>query len=255
MHAVIKIVCFLVFGAAMAVGSKPVLLTGFILVVLLYLSGLVRGVPAQLRNALKMLRRLRWLFLSILVVYLFFTPGILLLPDVLWGPTQEGLVQGLLRIAVLVLIVAAVNMLIGSTGQAEFLSAVSWCLQPLSWLGLSHERLAVRISLTLAAVGVLRTTCRHEVRDETSEVAVANSVESFSSEPKSFESMSSGPKLTAIAKTAHHLFARVVNDAEQVSLQTIILPEQSRPPLSQWSIPVLLAIVLLAVKIIMTDAG
>jgi len=157
MHAVIKIVCFLVFATAMVMGAKLVLLAGFILVASLYLFELVQGMPTQLHNALKMLKRLRWLFLSILVVYLFFTPGILLLPDVLWGPTQEGLIQGLVRIVVLVLIVAAVNVLIGSTGQAEFLSAVSWCLQPLSWLGLSHERLAVRISLTLATVGVLRT--------------------------------------------------------------------------------------------------
>lgn len=245
MHAVIKIVCFLVFGAAMAVGSKPVLLAGFILVSSLYLFELVCGVPTQLHNVLKMLKRLRWLFLSILVVYLFFTPGILLLPDVLWGPTQEGLTQGLLRIAVLVLIVAAVNVLMSSTGQAEFLSAVSWCLQPLSWLGLSHERLAVRISLTLTAVGVLRTACQHEAHDETSDVVVAKSVESSSSEPK----------LMAIAKTAHHLFDKVINDAEQASLQAITLPEQSRPPLLQWAIPVLLAIVLLVVKIIMTGAG
>jgi len=244
MHAVIKIVCFLVFGTAMVMGAKPLLLAGFILVALLYLFELVRGTPTQLHNVLKMLKRLRWLFLSILVVYLFFTPGILLLPDVLWGPTQEGLTQGLLRIVVLVLIVAAVNILIGSTEQTEFLSAVSWCLQPLSWLGLSHERLAVRISLTLAAVGVLRTACQHETRDETSEVA-ATSAESSSPEPK----------LMAIAKTAHHLFAKVIDDAEQMPLQSITLPAQSRPPLVQWVIPVLLVILLLAVKIITTDVG
>ena len=250
MHAVIKIVCFLVFGTAMAMGAKPVLLVGFILVASLYLFELVRGVPTQLYNALKMLKRLRWLFLSIFVVYLFFTPGILLLPDVFWGPTQEGLLQGLLRIAVLVLIVAAVNMLIGSTEQTEFLSAVSWCLRPLSWLGLSHERLAVRISLTLAAVGVLRTAYRHETRDDISETVIAKSVESPSSETTFAE-----PKLMAIAKTAHRLFAKVIDDAEHMSLQTVTLPEQSHPPLLQWAIPVLLATLLLAVKLIMTDAG
>jgi energy-coupling factor transport system permease protein len=239
MHAVIKIICFLVFGAAMAVGSEPVLLTGFILVAVLYVSELMRGVPTQLPTALKMLKRLRWLFLSILIVYLFFTPGVLLIPDVLWGPTQEGLLQGLLRIAVLVLIVAAVNVLIGSTEQAEFLSAVSWCLQPLSWLGLSHERLAVRISLTLEAVGVLRNAYRHEARDDTPEPAT-----------NSFE-----PKLSTIAKTAHRLFAKVIDDAAQTSTQTITLPDQSAPPLLQWAIPALLAMLLLVVKIIAMDAA
>jgi hypothetical protein len=240
MHAVIKITCFLVFGAAMAVAAEPVLLAGFILLAALYLFELLRGTPTQLLNALKMLKRLRWLFLSILIVYLFFTPGILLLPDLLWGPTQEGLLQGLLRIAVLVLIVGAVNVLIGSTGQEEFLSAVSWCLQPLSWLGLSHQRLAVRISLTLAAVGVLRSTYRQDSRDETSAPV----------EESSFE-----PKLSTIAKTAHRLFAKVIDDAEHAPAQTITLPEDSRPPLWQWLIPALLAALLLMVKITLMDVG
>jgi energy-coupling factor transport system permease protein len=244
MHAVIKIICFLVFGAAMATGSQPVLLAGFLLIASLYLFELGKGVSTQWRNAMHMLKRLRWLFLSILVVYLFFTPGVLLWPDVLWGPTQEGLSQGLLRIAVLVLIVAAVNVLIGSTGQAEFLSAVSWCLQPLSWLGLSHERLAVRISLTLETVGVLRTAYRQGPR-----TATASHAEPTASEPDSFE-----PKLSAIANTAHRLFTKVIDDAQQAPLQAIVLPEESRPPLLQWIIPVLLALLLMTINIVMTEA-
>lgn len=237
MHAVIKIICFLIFGAAMATGSGPLLLAGFALVTALYLSELLRGVSTQLPNAWKMLKRLRWLFLSILIVYLFFTPGVLLFPDVLWGPTQEGLLQGFLRIAVLVLIVAAVNVLIGSTEQAEFLSAVSWCLQPLSWLGLSHERLAVRISLTLQAVGVLRQTYRHDPRAAPPET-----------EPTRFE-----PKLMTIASTAHRLFAKVVEEAEHEQVHIITLPEETRPPLWQWLIPALLVALLVAVKITLTD--
>jgi len=240
MHAVIKIICFLIFGTAMAVGVTPLLWAGAALVAGLYLFELLRGVPTQFPNALKMLKRLRWLFLSILIVYLFFTPGILLIPDVLWGPTQEGLLQGLSRIVVLVLIVGAVNVLIGSTEQAEFLSAVSWCLQPLSWLGLSHERLAVRISLTLAAVGVLRTTYQHETQDGADKPVDANAFE---------------PKLMAIAKTAHRLFADVIDNAEHAPTQTISLPEETRPPLWQWLIPVLLITLLFAVKIATVDAG
>jgi len=58
-----------------------------------------------------------------------------------------------------------------------------------------------------------------------------------------------------IAKTAHHLFTKVIDDAEQAFPQTITLPEQSRPPLVQWAIPVLLAVLLLAVNVIMLDAG
>ena len=236
MHAVIKIVCFLVFGAAMAAGINSLLVAGFILVILLYLFEMGRGISAHLGTAMRMLKRLRWLFLSILIVYLFFTPGVLLWPGVLWGPTHEGLYQGLSRIAVLVLIVAAVNVLIASTKQDDFLSAVSWCLWPLSLLGLSHERLALRISMTLAAVGLLSAAYRHKGRDD----AVPES---------------SSPKLMTIAKTAHRLFAKVIDDAQQAPLREIMLPEQSRPPVLQWFIPVLLAMLLLAVKVVTADVG
>lgn len=242
MHAVIKIICFLIFASAMATGAQPVLLAGFVLVGLVYLSELVEGVSTQWRNALTMLKRLRWLFMSILVLYLFFTPGVLLWPDVLWGPTQEGLSQGLMRIAVLVLIVAGVNVLIGSTGQAEFLSAVSWCLQPLSWLGLSHERLAVRISLTLETVGVLRGAYRQQPRD--------SKVSSAPGETGAFQF-----RLSAIADTAHRLFKKAIDDAEKAPLQAITLPEESRPPLVQWFIPVLLVVVLFAAKHLLVEAG
>lgn len=248
MHAVIKIVSFLVFGAAMTTGSGPVLSAGAILVILLYLLEMSQVSSGEtlntLQHAFNMLKRLRWLFLSILIVYLFFTPGVLLWPDVLWSPTEEGLLQGLARIAVLVLIVAAVNVLIATTEQADFLSAVSWCLWPLSWLGVSHERLALRISLTLTAVGVLRKTYRHETRDEpVSENAVAESTG-----PKSFN-----PRLMTIAKTAHRLFAKVIDDAQHASLPEISLPEESRPPLVQWIIPVLLAVVLMGLHMISLD--
>ena len=241
MHAVIKIVCFLIFGAAMATANGAVLVLGAVLVALLYLLEGIHGVPSRLPHAFVMLKRLRWLFLSILIVYLFFTPGVLLWSDVLWGPTEEGLLQGLSRIAVLVLIVAAVNVLIASTEQADFLSAVSWCLWPLSWLGLSHQRLALRISLTLTAVGVLRSAYRHEARDE----AVAETAE-----PKAFSL-----KLTTIAKTAHRLFAKVIDDAQHAALPEISLPEETRPPLLQWLIPVLLAVVLTGVHMISLDMG
>ena len=136
MHPVIKIVSFLVFGAAVSIGDGKILLAGASLVLPLY----VFGNKIHFHTSLIMLKRLKWLFVSILIVYLFFTPGQLLWPDVVWSPTLEGLTQGLLRVAVLVLLVAAVNFLISSTEQDDFLSAVLWCLRPLSFVGLPHER-------------------------------------------------------------------------------------------------------------------
>lgn len=215
MHAVIKIVSFLVFGAAMTLGQGQVLLAGSLLVACLYLSG-----DAHPGDAIRMLRRLRWLFISILIVYLFFTPGQLLWAAVPWGPTVEGLLHGMLRVGVLVLLVAAINWVIGSTEQSEFLSAVLWCLRPLALLGLPHERLAVRISLTLESVP-----------------AVRESFQNLGVRPAE----TSGPRLTAIAQRAQHLMHHVITRAEAEPLREITLPAESRPPLLQWLIPLSLA--------------
>lgn len=243
MHAVIKIICFLIFSAAVSAGKTSVLLMGFMMVVPLYFFNVSDQGRVHLSSALVMLKRLRWLFLSIFVIYVFFTPGVLLWPGVLWGPTVEGVLQGLSRVAVLVLIVAAVNVLLNSTEQAEFLAAVHWCLQPLSWFGFPHERLAVRITLTLDAVSAVREAYRHESRTQTTSKIEPN------------ESQPVENKIQMIANTAHRLFSKVVADAESASLREISLTAQSRPPVAQWVIPLILVAALMMSKIVLTSAG
>ena len=222
-----------------------VLFLGVLLVAPLYIFNLSENGRAHLGTAMAMLKRLRWLFLSIFIIYLFFSPGILLWSEWLWGPTKEGVMLGLSRVAVLVLIVAAVNVLLSSTEQPEFLAAVHWCLQPLSWFGLPHERLAVRIALTVESVSAVRDAYRHEVRtgsgDEKEPISVCASVSTSES------------RIQAISNTAHRLFTKVVADAEMASLREIALPEQSRPPLQQWSIPLLLLIMITTVKTFAVD--
>jgi energy-coupling factor transport system permease protein len=230
MHAVIKIVSFLVLGSAVALGDERLLLTGALLILPLYLF----GSKECLMSALCMLKRLRWLFLSIFVVYWFFTPGRLLIPDLLWGPTYEGLWQGGHRIGVLMVLVAAVNLLIGDTVREDFLPAVLWCLRPLTWLGLPHERLGVRITLTLEAVNTVRDAYRGGDR---SPLAPAGK------SPSRVET----PRITAIVNAATCLFEKVSGDAKAAPLRDIALPEQSSPPLIQWLIPLILGILLVAV--------
>lgn len=213
MHAAIKIMSFLVFGAAISTGKGQVLLAGLLLVVPLYFF----TEQTHLHSALVMLKRLKWLFVSILIVYLFFTPGQLLVPDLLWGPTVEGLLQGLLRIAALVLLVIAVNLLIAGTEQEEFLSAVLWCLRPLSIFGLSHERIAIRITLTLDTVS--------QVRKKFQEDSSTINVETEAS------------KLNAISGKASRLFKSAISSAESESLREITVPEETSPPVQQWLIP------------------
>lgn len=234
MHAVIKIICFLVFSAAISMGDAGVLLVGLLMVVPLYFFNIAEQERVHLGTAVMMLKRLRWLLLSIFIVYVFFTPGVLVWPGVLWSPTEEGVLQGLSRVAVLVLIVAAVNVLLVSTKQADFLAAVHWCLQPLAWFGMPHQRLAVRIALTLESVSAVRKAYQHESRG--------------SPQDAPSDSQSRRLKLSTIANTAQRLFSQTVNNAETAPLREIALPEQSRPPLIQWGIPLLVAATLMMAK-------
>ncbi len=246
MHPVIKIVSFLVFGSAVSMGDGQILLAGISLVLPLYIF----GNNIHLRGALIMLKRLKWLFISILIVYLFFTPGQLLWSDVVWSPTVEGLTQGLLRVAVLVLLVAAVNFLISSTEQDDFLSAILWCLRPLSFVGLAHERLAVRITLTLEEVSQIRKNHLYEGGDELKHSELQqeeanNAASNVASNLKETE-----PKLLAIAGTANRLFQSVITAAETAPVREISLPEESSPPVHQWLIPLLLITLFAVVKVV-----
>lgn len=231
MHPVIKIVSFLVFGAAVSMANGQVLLAGVLLVLPLYIF----GNKIHFHGALRMLKRLKWLFVSILVIYLFFTPGQLLWSDVIWSPTFEGLTQGLLRVAVLVLLVAAVNYLISSTEQDDFLSAVLWCLRPLSFFGLPHERLAIRITLTIDEVSQVRERHLFEVRNSPVDDSVVKDEKR-------------GAKLLAISSTANRLFQSVIKDAETAPVREVLLPEESAPPVYQWLMPVILVALFVAVK-------
>ena len=241
MHPVIKIVSFLVFGAAVSVGNGHALIAGISLILPLYIFANKNHFHASLI----MLKRLKWLFVSILIVYLFFTPGQLLWSDVMWGPTLEGVTQGSFRVAVLVLLVAAVNFLISSTRQDDFLSAILWCLRPLSYIGLPHERLAVRITLTFDEVSQIRKHHLYESGDESQKDEVNNGVSnSNTADPL----VSLEPKLLAIARTANRLFQSVIHTAETSPVREISLPEESAPPTYQWLIPVLLASLFIVVK-------
>lgn len=199
------------------------------------MAGLLLVVPPyfftekhQLQGVFVMLKRLKWLFVSILVVYLFFTPGRLLLPDILWGPTLEGMMQGLSRIVALTLLVAAVNLLMTTTEQGEFLSAILWCLRPLSLFGISHERLAIRITLTLDAVSQVRK----DMKEKMSEIDIERS----------------DSKLHAISDKASRLYQSALSSAERTTLREISLPEETMPPLQQWLIPIMLAVLFAVIQ-------
>jgi len=148
-HPRVRLVCFLVLAAALAAGGPAQLALGLAAALLPWLTP---GARALRRRGRRALWRLRWLLLSVAVLYLGMTPGDPLWTDApAWLPSREGLALGLERAAVLALLaLAAVWVLEG--GREGLVGALGWLTRPLARLGLPAERLALRLVLTLEEV-------------------------------------------------------------------------------------------------------
>ena len=151
-HPLIRIVCFLVFAGWLAFGDVPRVLCAFALLTVGY--AWLNSVPVKLAG--RMLSRLRWFFLSLLVIYGWFTPGRPLWPGTsglaAMAPSIEGLLAGAERIAALAAIVLGVNLLLRSTSREQLLSAIYGLARPLAVFGGVRERLAVRMMLVIEAL-------------------------------------------------------------------------------------------------------
>jgi energy-coupling factor transporter transmembrane protein EcfT len=102
------------------------------------------------QNYVQVLLRMRWLFLSILFIYAFGTPGELV-PQfpIQFAPTYEGLNLGLMQLARFMIALAALNLLLTSRPSEEMILGLYLLLWPLRFLGLNVGRFAARLILTL----------------------------------------------------------------------------------------------------------
>lgn len=225
MHPLIKIIVFLVLVAFIVLG-KPIQL------VLALLITIVLALQAQASNllvALRMLKRLRWLFLSILLVYVFLSPGVASwftqgVEAMDWG----GLNHGLLRIASLVLIVVAVNILVLPIPREQLVAAIISLLRPLCLLGFPHERLALRIALVLEITPQVRNLYQQQ-RD---------------AQQKQFgEQETFKLRLQGAGAVFVQTFSMALLKAHEASEENIELPLVGAPPWYQWLWPLLLTVV------------
>lgn len=100
------------------------------------------------KTVFKMLMRLKWLFVSIFVIYLWLTPGTPIWSGMDW-PSREGLLLAVHRSLVLVLIIVAVDRLLTHTSREQLIQGLYWLLYPFGFLGLDRNRLATRLALTM----------------------------------------------------------------------------------------------------------
>ena len=107
------------------------------------------GLHAPMRTGfLQLLRRSRWLLLLLPLVYAFSIPGQPVWPGIsaIFWP---GIEAGMLRLARLLLMLAALAALLNVLGRDGLVLGIFACMRPWAWAGLDARALAVRLSLVL----------------------------------------------------------------------------------------------------------
>lgn len=124
--------------------------TGLSLMCAAALAAGVRLAPQRLQLLLK---RTRWLIVSLVLIFALATPGAYLLPSLgSLGPTQEGLRLGVEHLMRLVFVLATLAVLLQMTGMEGLVAGLHGLTLPLSWLGLDRGRMAVRLMLVMQYV-------------------------------------------------------------------------------------------------------
>jgi energy-coupling factor transport system permease protein len=98
----------------------------------------------------QLLRRTRWIMLSLLLIYAWSTPGVALYgPFGVFSPSREGLQDGLSQLLRLLAALAALAILLDRLHRMQLIAGLYTLFAPLQWLGGLRERFAVRLALTL----------------------------------------------------------------------------------------------------------
>lgn len=146
MHPLIKIILFI-----LVVFTINLLREATALAILAFLVGALAMLFGN-KKLLSSIYRMRWLWLSLLLIYGFSTPGeYIRLHDYLLPATYEGLHAGWLQIVRLLMVIAMINGLFSNNSRAELLSAVRYILIPLKYV-FDVDRFSLRLFLTLEYV-------------------------------------------------------------------------------------------------------
>lgn len=216
MHPVIRLASFTLLLLGLATTNQQILL----IITLPWLLWLWQRYSTKV-SILPLLKRLRWLWLSLLILHLWFSS-----PEFSWIPAPPTILQAGERVLALIVMVLAAQLLVATTPPPSLIATLQWWFTPLLKLGIPTERLAVRLALVLDTVqAVQQLYTEAEAR-----VAVTSS---------------STARLTRISGRVADLFARVLEYADKAPLQNLEIPELCSPPLWQWGYPILMLVIIL----------
>lgn len=145
----------------------------------LVLSVALFTVVALARDAARwwrLLRRMRYILLAVCMLFLWQTPGTLLIPALGgWSPTVDGAVQALMHVLRLLAVVDVVAILMSALSVESWVAGLFVLAMPLRLIGVSPERFAVRLNLVLrAADSTQRRSWREWLSDDVEAVPAAS---------------------------------------------------------------------------------
>ncbi len=223
----IRILSLLVLASGLASGHPRVLAAGGVILLLAGSAALVQHRGFEWSGLLRMLRRVRWLLLAMLILYGWFTPGDPLLPSLGdRSPSLAGVQQGLLRVAALVAIVAAVYLLLMTTPRGDLVGGLLWFGRPLRRLGMDDRRFAVRLVLALEAVPQVQGLAR-----------------------TALETNTGASRMQRLGQAASRVLQAVLEQAD-AQHGTIEVPDSQPVPGWQWLVPLLIVALLVTVTIV-----
>ncbi len=225
MHPVIRFISLILFSFLIARSSISILITGFSLVVAFYVITSLN----YLYDAKIMLARMRWFFLSMIIMYFWFTPGDTLFGiQSVWLPTMTGIELGLTRVFSLLIIILAVNLFLKTTEKSDVMSALIWLTYPLSVFGDFQQRFAVRMTLTLDVVAQVQALC-----------------DSLNKERRNKKQQKMENPITKISAIVASVYQQVLTKAQNSPCEPIDILKPTSPPLYQWIYLPCLVVVLL----------
>ena len=150
LHPTVKIVIFIL----LLIIIPQLKFSGLLGLAFVLLLGLIHF---RVRNFISMIQRMRWLFLSMLVIYAYTTPGEYLsnLPIEL-APSYEGLRDGLYQMTRISLALAGISILMSTSTKESLMGGIYILIKPLSFLNVSPERFTARLYLTLQNVDKIK---------------------------------------------------------------------------------------------------
>ena len=220
MHPFIKLLCLLVTIILLVTDSPlRILVVSSLLLLFLIFTG-----KEYWLAVLVMCKRMKWFWLSLLILYGWFIPGspIVLIEGISmqYIPSIEGVKAGGIRAIALLNIIGAVVLMMKSTVREEFIVSIMWLISPLRFLKIETVQFSARLVLTLETVIKTENKIKKLMQKEQDKIGIVQR------------------GVDAIVS----LLADIEKQAFINSDTTITLPKLPAPAAYQWLIPIILVL-------------